>query len=174
MRLTPIMQRYIVHWGEMGTRWGINRSVAQIHALLYLSPQPIHADEIAETLGIARSNVSVGLKELVTWKLVHVTQTLGDRRDFFVALRDPWEVVRVIVAGRKQRELDPTVEFLKECALELDSDTETPRHVRDQILGQLEFMETLMGWYTSIVGLPQKTLMKMMRMGQKIAKFIGD
>jgi DNA-binding transcriptional regulator GbsR (MarR family) len=123
MRLTPIMQRYIVHWGEMGTRWGINRSVAQIHALLYLSPQPIHADEIAETLGIARSNVSVGLKELVTWKLVHVTQTLGDRRDFFVALRDPWEVVRVIVAGRKQRELDPTVEFLKECALELDSRT---------------------------------------------------
>ena len=174
MRLTPVMQRYIVHWGEMGTRWGINRSVAQIHALLYLSPQPLHADEIAETLGIARSNVSVGLKELVTWKLVHVTQTLGDRRDFFVAQRDPWEVVRVIVAGRKQRELDPTVGFLKECALELESDTETPRHVREQILGQLEFMETLMGWYTSIVGLPQKTLMKMMRMGQKIAKFIGD
>jgi DNA-binding transcriptional regulator GbsR (MarR family) len=94
MRLTPVMQRYIVHWGEMGTRWGINRSVAQIHALLYLSPQPIHADEIAETLGIARSNVSVGLKELVTWKLVHVTQTLGDRRDFFVAQRDPWEVTK--------------------------------------------------------------------------------
>jgi DNA-binding transcriptional regulator GbsR (MarR family) len=174
MRLTPVMQRYVVHWGEMGTRWGINRSVAQIHALLYLSTEPIHADEIAETLGIARSNVSVGLKELVTWKLVHVTHTLGDRRDFFVALRDPWEVVRVIVAGRKQRELDPTVEFLKECARELKSDTETPRHVHDQILGQLEFMETLMGWFTSIVGLPQKTLMKMMRMGQKLAKFLGD
>lgn len=174
MRLTSVMQRYIVHWGEMGTRWGINRSVAQIHALLYLSSEPIHADEIAETLGIARSNVSVGLKELVTWKLIHVTHTLGDRRDFFVAQRDPWEVVRVIVAGRKQRELDPTVEFLKECASELKSDTETPRHVQKQILGQLEFMETLMGWYDSIVGLPQKTLIKMMRMGQKIAKFLGD
>src|SRR5580698_9760263 len=134
MRLTPVMQRYVVHWGEMGTRWGINRSVAQIHALLYLSTEPIHADEIAETLGIARSNVSVGLKELVTWKLVHVTHTLGDRRDFFVALRDPWEVVRVIVAGRKQRELDPTVEFLKEGARELKTDTETPRLVHDQIL----------------------------------------
>jgi len=96
------MQRYIVHWGEMGSRWGLNRSVAQIHALLYLSPEPLNADEIAETLGIARSNVSVGLKELLSWNLVHVTQTLGDRRDFFVAQRDPWEVVRVIVEGRKR------------------------------------------------------------------------
>jgi DNA-binding transcriptional regulator GbsR (MarR family) len=174
MRLTPVMQRYVVHWGEMGTRWGINRSVAQVHALLYLSPQPLHADEITETLGIARSNVSVALKELVTWNLVHVTHTLGDRRDFFVAQRDPWEVVRVIVEGRKRRELDPTVVFLKECAEELKSDTETPRQVKDQILGQLEFMETFMGWYSSIMSLPQKTLLKMMRLGQKIAKVIGD
>lgn len=173
MKLTPVMQRYIVHWGEMGSRWGLNRSVAQLHALLYLSPQPLHADEIAETLGIARSNVSVGLKELLSWDLVHVTQTLGDRRDFFVAQRDPWEVVRVIVEGRKRRELDPTVAFLKECAALLESDTETPLHVKAQITGQLEFMETLMGWYESIKGLPRKTLMKMMRMGQRIAKVIG-
>ena len=85
MKLTPVMQRYIVHWGEMGSRWGVNRSVAQIHALLYLSPQPVHADEIAETLGIARSNVSMGLKELLAWDLIQITHTLGDRRDFFTA-----------------------------------------------------------------------------------------
>src|SRR5215468_7877098 len=121
MKVTPVMQRYIIHWGEMGSRWGLNRSVSQIHALLYLAPGPLHADEIAETLGIARSNVSVGLKELVSWDLVHVTHTLGDRRDFFVAQRDPWEVVRVIVEGRKRRELDPTVNFLKDCANELES-----------------------------------------------------
>jgi DNA-binding transcriptional regulator GbsR (MarR family) len=103
----------------MGSRWGLNRSVAQMHALLYLSPEPLHADEIAETLGVARSNVSVGLKELIGWNLVQVTQRLGDRRDFFVAQRDPWEVVRVIVEGRKRRELDPTVSFLQECAAAL-------------------------------------------------------
>jgi DNA-binding transcriptional regulator GbsR (MarR family) len=174
VRLTPVMQRYVVHWGEMGSRWGLNRSVSQVHALLYLSPQPLHADEIAETLGIARSNVSVALKELVSWKLVQTTQTLGDRRDFFVAQRDPWEVVRVIVEGRKRRELDPTVAFLKQCAAELRSDSETPSHVKEQITGQLEFMETLMGWYESIGSLPRKTLLKMMRMGQRIAKVIGD
>src|SRR6185437_7888091 len=142
MRLTPVMQRYVVHWGEMGSRWGLNRSVAQMHALLYLSHEPLHADEIAETLGVARSNVSVGLKELIGWNLVQVTQRLGDRRDFFVAQSDPWEVVRVIVEGRKRRELDPTVSFLQECAAALDSDDETPPYVKDQITGQLEFMET--------------------------------
>jgi DNA-binding transcriptional regulator GbsR (MarR family) len=174
MRLTPVMQRYVVHWGEMGSRWGLNRSVAQIHALLYLSPEPLHADEIAETLGVARSNVSVGLKELLSWDLVHVTHRLGDRRDYFVAQRDPWEVVRVIAEGRKRRELDPTVGFLKDCVAELDKDTETPAHVRAQIVGQLEFLDTLMGWYDSIKSLPRKTLLKMMRMGQRIAKVIGD
>jgi DNA-binding transcriptional regulator GbsR (MarR family) len=174
MRLTPVMQRYVIHWGEMGSRWGLNRSVSQMHALLYLSPEPLHADEVAETLGIARSNVSVGLKELLSWNLVQVTQTLGDRRDFFIAQRDPWEVVRIIVEGRKRRELDPTVDFLKKCADELESDGETPAYVKEQIRGQLEFMETLMGWYESIKGLPRKTLLKMMRMGQRIAKIIGD
>ena|SRR5579863_6513861 len=174
MKLSPVMQRYILHWGEMGSRWGLNRSIAQMHALLYLSPQPLHADEIAETLGIARSNVSVGLKELVSWNLVQATQTLGDRRDFFVAQCDPWEVVRVIVEGRKRRELDPTVNFLKQCAAELKSDSDTPAYVKEQITGQLEFMETLTGWYESITVMPRKTLLKMMRMGQRIAKLIGD
>jgi DNA-binding transcriptional regulator GbsR (MarR family) len=173
MRLTPIMQRYIVHWGEMGSRWGLNRSVAQIHALLYLSPQPVHADEIAETLGIARSNVSVGLKELVAWELVHVSHTLGDRRDFFIAQQDPWEVIRVIVEGRKRREIDPTIHFLRECATALETDTETPPLVKERITGQLEFLETLTTWYDSIKGLPRRTLLKMMRLGQRIAKVIG-
>jgi DNA-binding transcriptional regulator GbsR (MarR family) len=174
MKLTPVMHRYIVHWGEMGARWGINRSVAQIHALLYLAPSPLHADEIGETLGIARSNVSVGIKELLAWELVHVTHTLGDRRDFFVALRDPWEVIRVIVEGRKRREIDPTLAFLRDCVAELEKDSETPAEVRERIAGQLEFMETLTRWYDSIKGLPRKTLLKMMRLGQKIAKVIGE
>lgn len=174
MRLTPVMHRYIVHWGEMGGRWGLNRSVAQIHALLYLSPAPLHADEIAETLGIARSNVSVGLKELMGWDLVHVAHQLGDRRDFFVAQRDPWEVIRVIIEGRKRRELDPTLAALRECIAELERDTETPAEVRDRITGQLEFLETVTGWYDSIKSLPRKTLLKMMRLGHRIARVIGE
>lgn len=174
MRLTPVMHRYVVHWGEMGSRWGINRSVAQIHALLYLAPEALHADEIAETLGIARSNVSVGIKELLAWDLIQTTHTLGDRRDFFQAQKDPWEVIRIIVEGRKRRELDPTLAFLRDCVAGFKKDTETPPEVRERIEGQLEFMETLTGWYDSIKGLPRKTLLKMMRLGQKIAKVIGE
>src|SRR3954453_2923846 len=174
MKLTPGMQRYIVHWGEMGSRWGLNRSVAQIHALLFLSPNPLHADEIADTLAIARSNVSVGLKELVAWKLVHVKHTLGDRRDFFEAQQDTWEVIREIIEGRKRRELDPTLDFLKGCVADLEKDTETPPEVRQRITGQLEFMQTLTTWYESINNLPRKTLLKMMRLGQRIAKVIAD
>jgi DNA-binding transcriptional regulator GbsR (MarR family) len=174
MRLTPVMQRYIVHWGEMGSRWGMNRSVAQIHALLYLSAEGLNADEIAETLGIARSNVSVGLKELIAWSLVQITHSLGDRRDFFVAQQDPWEVIRVIIEGRKRREIDPTVVVLRECVAQLKTDTETPSNVRDRLTGQLEFLETVTSWYDSIKTLPRKTLLKMMRLGHRIAKVIGE
>jgi DNA-binding transcriptional regulator GbsR (MarR family) len=133
MHLTDTMQRYIVHWGEMGSRWGMNRSVAQIHALLYLSEKPLNADEIAETLGIARSNVSTGLKELVGWELVQITHVLGDRRDFFAAQHDTWEVIRVIMEGRKRREIDPTLAALRECAALLKTDRDTPAAVRERI-----------------------------------------
>jgi len=174
MRLTPIMQRYIVHWGEMGSRWGLNRSVAQIHALLYLSSEPLHADEIGETLGIARSNVSMGIKELLSWELVQITHVLGDRRDFFTAQRDPWEVIRMIIEGRKRREIDPTLNVLRQFAAQLETDRETPQLVKERILGQLEFLETMTTWYDSIKNMPRKTLLKMMRLGQKIAKVIGE
>ena len=174
MQLTPVMQRYVVHWGEMGSRWGMNRSVAQIHALLYLSPEPLSADEIGETLGVARSNVSVGLRELLAWDLVQVSHVLGDRRDFFAAQHDPWEVIRVIIEGRKRREIDPTLTVLRECAAQLENDERTPAAVRERILGQLQFLETLMSWYDSIKTLPRKTLLKMMRMGHRIAKVIGE
>jgi DNA-binding transcriptional regulator GbsR (MarR family) len=173
MKLSPVMQRYVVHWGEMGTRWGINRSVAQIHALLFLSPEPLNADEISDTLGIARSNVSTGLKELTGWKLVHITHVLGDRRDFFKAEQDTWEVIRIIIEGRKQRELDPTIAALRECQVLLANDTETPKVVRERIVAQLEFVESLTDWYERISTLPRKTLLKMMKLGEKIAKVIG-
>jgi DNA-binding transcriptional regulator GbsR (MarR family) len=174
MELSETMRRYIVHWGEMGGRWGMNRSVAQIHALLYLSEKPLNADEIAETLGIARSNISTGLKELIAWDLVHVAQVLGDRRDFFSAQHDTWEVIRAIMEGRKRRELDPTLAALRECAAQLKNDKQTPPAVRERIVTQLEFLETVTRWFEAMKRLPRKTLLKMMRMGERIAKLIGE
>ena len=174
MQLTETMRRYIVHWGEMGSRWGMNRSVAQIHALLFLSEQPLNADEIAETLGIARSNISTGLKELLAWDLVHVTHVLGDRRDFFAAQKDTWEVIRAIMDGRKRREIDPTLAALRECAAQLEKDKETPAAVRERIEEQLEFLETITRWFEAMKRMPRRTLLKMMRMGERIAKVIGE
>src|SRR5215470_13198356 len=130
MHLTPVMQRFVLHWGEMGTRWGVNRTVAQIHALLYLSPAPLPADEIAETLSVARSNVSTSLKELQSWGLVNVAHVMGDRRDHFTARTDTWEMLTTIVEQRKRREIEPTLAVLRECVQELDKDRETPKEVK--------------------------------------------
>ena len=174
MILTNAAREFVLHWGEMGSRWGMNRSVAQIHALLYLAEKPLNADEIGETLGIARSNVSTGLKELIGWELVQITHVLGDRRDFFTAQHDTWEVIRVIMEGRKRRELDPTLAALRECATQLEKDKDTPPAVRERILGQLEFLETVTRWFDSVKRLPRKTLLKMMRMGERIARVIGE
>jgi len=173
MKLTPTVQRCILHWGEMAGRWGVSRSVAQIHALLYLAPQPLMAEEIAETLAIARSNVSVSLKELQQWDLVSVTHVLGDRRDYFQARKDIWEVLAMIMDGRKKREIDPTVATLRECVAEGKRDHETPDDVKERIVTMLEFIEEVSGWYEQIRTMPRPTLLKLMRMGSKVAKVIG-
>ncbi len=167
------MQRFVVHWGEMGTRWGVNRSVAQIHALLYLAGEPLPADEIAETLGIARSNVSNSLKELQGWELVSIAHALGDRRDHFQAKKDVWEIVTTIADGRKRREIDPTVAVLKECVAELENDDGTPDEVRERIESMLEFTQEASRWYEQISRLPRATLIKLMRMGAKVRRMIA-
>ena len=173
MKLTPTIQRCVLHWGEMGSRWGVSRSVAQIHALLFLAPEPLTADEIAESLAIARSNVSVSLKELQTWELVSITHVLGDRRDYFLARKDIWEVLTTIMDGRKRREIDPTLQMLRECSQESKSDNETPDDVKERIGTMLEFLEEMTGWYDQIRGMPRPTLLKLMRMGTRVAKIVG-
>src|SRR6478736_7678520 len=120
VKLTPTMQKFILHWGEMGWRWGINRSVAQVHALLMLSPKPLAADEICESLDVARSNVSTSLKELQGWGLIRVVHEFGDRREHFETLKDVWEMFLIILRARKKRELDPTLAALRECATEAE------------------------------------------------------
>ena len=174
MKLTPVMQKYILHWGEMGTRWGVNRTVAQIHALLYLSTDPLHAEEISETLGVARSNVSTSLKELQSWGLVKVIHVLGDRRDHFQSQKELWDIFLVIIEERKKREIDPTLTMLRECVLESEHDNKTSEEVKARIHNTLEFMELLTGWYDQMKKLPQPILVKIMRLGAKVQNFIGN
>lgn len=173
MKLTPVMQKYILHWGEMGTRWGVNRTVAQIHALLYLSPEPLHAEAIAETLGVARSNVSTSLKELQSWQLVKIVHVMGDRRDHFEAMKDLWELFLVIIEQRKRREIDPTLTLLRECVLDADSDKDTPQPIKDRIANMLEFIETLTGWYEQMRTVPKGSLVTLMKMGSKVTKLLN-
>lgn len=174
MKLTPVMEKYILHWGEMGTRWGVNRTVAQIHALLYLASTPLNAEEITETLGVARSNVSTSIKELQSWKLVKVVHLLGDRRDHFETMKDPWELFHTIMEGRKQRELDPTMTLLRECVLDSEQDKQTPAEVKKRIKEVLDFLETLDTWHSQIKGLPRPTLLKLIKLGAKVQKFLGS
>jgi DNA-binding transcriptional regulator GbsR (MarR family) len=172
MQLSPVMERYILHWGEMGTRWGVNRSVAQIHALLYLAPQPLHADEISETLSIARSNVSTSLKELGALNLVKIHHVMGDRRDHFVAEKDVWRIFLAIVEARKLREIDPTLSVLRQCAIEAEDDRATDREAKARIADMLNFVESTTQWYEQMRAVPQPKLIGLMKLGARIARFV--
>jgi len=173
MALTPVMEKYILHWGEMGARWGVNRTVAQIHALLYLMGRPMPADEIAETLGVARSNVSTSLKELQSWGLIRLLHVKGDRRDHFEALADLWETFFTVAEGRKRRELDPTLTVLRDCALECDADPELDPAVKRRIEEVAALMEQLLAWYDQMKRLPRPVLVKILEMGSSLEKLVG-
>src|SRR5580658_5166206 len=157
MQLTPTAQKYILHWGEMGARWGINRTVAQIHALLYLSPTPLHAEEIAETLSVARSNVSYSLRELQGWGIVRVTHVLGDRRDHFESLKDVWEMFRIIVDERRRREVDPTLVLLRECVSDLEKAGSQEAYARERLGEMLRFFEEMTALHEEMSRLPGGT-----------------
>lgn len=173
MQLTPVMERYILHWGEMGSRWGVNRTVAQIHALLYLSPQPLPADEIVDVLKVARSNVSTSLKELQALELVQVTHIMGDRRDHFVAACDTWALLTTIVEQRKRREIDPTLAMLRQCVEEARQDRQTDPEIKARIERMTSFLEDLNAWYEQMKKVPKPTLLALMKMGTKVARFVG-
>lgn len=172
IKLTPVMQQFILFWGEMGIRWGVNRSVAQIHALLFLSDKPLPADEIQDVLKIARSNVSNSIKELQSWKLVQLSHLMGDRRDHFTAHDDPWDMVMAIAEGRKQREIDPALEMLNECYEKIKTDNETPDHVRRKIKNMSVFLKEASEWYDQMHKVPRTTLKRLIKLGSKVVKFI--
>ncbi|HEX4738327.1 MAG TPA: MarR family transcriptional regulator [Allosphingosinicella sp.] len=168
----PDAKAFILHWGEMGTQWGVNRSVSQIHALLYLSDRPLPADEIVDQLRLARSNVSTGLKELQGYGIVRRVHVEGDRRDHFVAETDLWEMLTRIVAERKRREIDPTIALLAELSARLKRDESAPSQVRERITRMHEFISTLGSWYDQVRGLPKPTLVALMKLGGRVARFI--
>ncbi|HVO03770.1 MAG TPA: MarR family transcriptional regulator [Candidatus Cybelea sp.] len=173
MDLTRAMERYVVHWGEMGARWGVNRSVAQIHALLFLASRPLTAEEIAETLSIARSNVSTSLKELQGWGLANMVHVLGDRRDHFETEKDVWKIALTIVQQRKAREIDPTLGTLAQCVTEAKEDPATARDVVERMASVLNFLETVSVWYDQVKDLPPPVLMKLVKLGARVARFVG-
>ena len=171
MQLTPVMEKFVLHWGEMGSRWGVNRTVAQIHALLFLSEAPLTAETIAEVLQVARSNVSTSLRELQSWGLVHIVHVIGDRRDHFDAHHDVREIFRVVVEERKKREIDPTLTVLRACATEAGK--ETPQGVRDRMSDTLEFMELLASVYEEVKQLPDAGFITWLKTGLKARKLMG-
>jgi len=172
MKLSPAVEKYVLHWGEMGTRWGTNRTVAQIQALLYLSPEPLRADQIVDALSVARSNVSTSIRELQSYQLVRMTHVLGDRRDYFESLHDVWELFRVIIEQRKQRELNPTLSMLRTAAEEVELEKGTDPVTKERIRNMLVFVETTSDWYEQISDIPSSTLTKLMKLGKSITRLV--
>lgn len=170
--LAPVTQDFIVHWGEMGERWGINRTVAQIHALLYLSPEPLNAEQLSRTLSVARSTVSAGLRELQSWGIINVVHKLGDRTDYFTTTGDVWEMFRVIVDHRKHLELDPTLEMLRGAVNRLEESPEGP-HTREKMATMLDLFETASNLYEQARKVPTKTIVRIARMGDIVRKILG-
>jgi DNA-binding transcriptional regulator GbsR (MarR family) len=172
--LTPVAQKFILHWGEMGTKWGINRTVAQVHALLFLSPKPIPADEIAETLAVARSNVSTSLRELQGWGIVRVVHVLGDRRDHFETLKDVWEIFRTVSEERKRREIDPTLRVLGECAQELRANAPGDAYTRERLESMLDFLTIMSGLFEEILRMPAGALKGVGKLRGKVITLLGN
>lgn len=173
IQLSELGNQFVLHWGEMGTRWGINRTVSQIHALLYYTGKPANAEQIADALQIARSNVSNSLKELQNWKLVRITHMMGDRRDYFETSLDIWALFRTVITERKAREFDPTVEFLQRYLAE-NTFSNNELEAKKRVQEMLELMQTLSVWGDEMIKLKPETLTKIMKYGAKIKNLLGS
>jgi len=167
----PAGRRFVLHWGEMGWRWGVNRTVAQLHALLFLLGRPMHAEEIADTLQVARSNVSNSLRELENWKLVRVVHLTGDRRDHYETTQDPWELLRIVVRERKAREFDPTVGMLRECVAD-PSLARVGAAAQKRLREMLALMEAVSKWTDEMLNLETATLNRLVRLGARVQSFL--
>ena len=170
--LPPALEHFVLQWGDLGGKWGVNRSVAQMHALLYLSERPLTAEDIADHLGLARSNVSNSIKELQSWDLIRRVPIKGDRRDHFEAEADVWEMFKRISAGRKERELDPALAALRACAAEAKGDPAVHAVANQRLAALLDFAETLDRWYAQMLTVPKQQLSALIRLGTRIVRFL--
>lgn len=171
--LSEAVRRFVAQWGSMGDHWGVNRSVSQVHALLYVSERPLTAEDIAGTLGMARSNVSTSLRELQAWDLIRRAPVLGDRRDFFEAETDIWNVVTRIAAGRKARELDPAAAALRDCLTAASADKEVSAVAIERLKEMLDFVDRSSRWYEQMLALPRSQVTALMKMGGGIVRLLG-
>ena len=171
MNLSPTIQSFVLHFGEMGSRWGINRTVGQIYALLFASPRPLCADEIVEALGISRSNVSMSLRELQAWNLVVLKHIPGDRRDFFTAPDDVWQIFRTLAEERKKREIDPTLSVLRELLME-EPQTDEERFARSRMAEMHGLIEQVTNWYDDVKGLDTDRLASLLSLGSKVTRLL--
>lgn len=169
--LTPLVRSFVSHFGEMGSRWGINRTVGQIYALIYVSPRPLNADEIAEQLEFSRSNVSMGLKELQAWRLVKLKHLPGDRREYFEAPTDAWEIFRTLAEERRRREIEPTLSMLRNALLEAPSGNED-RIAQERMKSMHDLIELMTTWFDDVQRLDAQTLAQLMKMGAKVGKLL--
>ena len=170
--LSPATTEFILHWGNLGSQWGVNRSVAQIHALLFISDRALHAEEIADMLGLARSNVSNSIKELLGWRLIERVPLLGDRRDYFTAEKDIWEMVTRIAAGRKAREIDPAEAALKACVAKAATDPDLSIEAKERLGEMLDFVTTMSRWHDEMLDVPKPTLMRLIKLGAGVTKLL--
>ncbi len=171
MKLPPLTQRFVLHFGEMGSRWGINRTVGQIYALLYVSAKPLNADEVGEALGFSRSNVSMGLKELQSWRLVRLIHRPNDRREYFQAPEDVWAIFRTLAAERRKREIDPTLSMLRDALMEQPSVAEDI-HAQVRMQQMHAFIELMTDWLDDVQEMDSDTLVSLMQMGSKVQKLL--
>ena len=170
--LTPVAQKFILHWGEMGTRWGVNRTVAQVHALLYLSERPMPAEEIAATLSVARSNISTSLRELQGWRIVRVAPVLGDRRQHFESVKDVWELFRIVVQERKKRELDPTIQVVRECVEQAKKAGPSEAYAHNRLEELLAFIATMDTLFEEFQHLPPAAARGLAKLRGRIRKLL--
>jgi DNA-binding transcriptional regulator GbsR (MarR family) len=173
MHLTHAAQKFVLHWGEMGQAWGINRTMAQVHALLFVSPEALDAEEISRLLDVSRSNVSTSLRELITWGVVRRVHIIGDRRDRFEALKDVMDTFRVIMAERKRREMDPTIALLEHCVGEATSGGLTDEYTRQQLEKMLDFVRMITAWYSQLDRLPTPALQALFKGGARLSRLFG-
>lgn len=171
MRLPPMIQTFVLHFGEMGSRWGISRTVGQIYALLFVAPKPLNADQICDQLGFSRSNVSMGLKELQTWNLVRLRHLPDDRRDYFDTPGDVWEIVRILAEERKKREIDPTLTVLRDLSMQ-EPVTQEEAHAQERMADMAEMIEMLTGWYDDVKRLETERLAQLLSLGARVQKIL--